>query len=93
VLRLAFFGLLLALIVRLGLLPDVAEEIEDAVKVMTELQSKIKADVPVLSNPAKRLAGQLIGRHVTVFWKQLYGSGCQALEMPDQRSGKSHCQF
>ncbi|MBP9040292.1 MAG: bifunctional phosphoglucose/phosphomannose isomerase [Anaerolineaceae bacterium] len=61
------FGLLLALIVRLGLLPDVSAEIEDAVKVMTDLQTKIKADVPVLSNPAKRLAGQLIGRHVTVF--------------------------
>lgn len=61
------FGLLLALIVRLGLVADVSAEVEDAVKVMTELQGKIKADVPVLSNPAKRLAGQLIGRHVTVF--------------------------
>lgn len=61
------FGLLLALIVRLGLLPDVSAEVEDAVKVMTELQCKIKADIPVLSNPAKRLAGQLMGRHVTVF--------------------------
>ncbi len=61
------FGLLLALVTRLGLIPDPAAEVEDAVRVMTALQKKIRADVPLLSNPAKRLAGQLVGRHVTVF--------------------------
>ncbi len=61
------FGLLLALVTRLGLIDDLSAEVEDAVKVMTVLQEKIKADVPVLSNPAKRLAGQMIGRHITIF--------------------------
>jgi len=67
------FGLLLALFTRLGLVPDLSAEVEGAVEVMTALQEKIKADVPVLGNPAKRLAGQMIGRHITVF-----GSGFMA---------------
>lgn len=61
------FGLLLALVTRLGLIDDPAAEVDDAVRTMTSLQGKIQVDVPVLSNPAKRLAGQMIGRHVTVF--------------------------
>jgi glucose/mannose-6-phosphate isomerase len=61
------FGLLLALIVRMGLISDPAKEVEAAVGVMEEQQVKIKAELPVLSNPAKRLAGQLMGRHVTIF--------------------------
>jgi len=35
--------------------------------VMKTLQASIKTEVPVLKNPAKRLAGQLIGRHITIF--------------------------
>lgn len=67
------FGLLLALFTRLGLVADLAAEVENTVKVMTALQEKIKIDVPVLGNPAKRLAGQMIGRHITIF-----GSGFMA---------------
>ena len=61
------FGLLLALLTRLGLLPDPEGEVQAAIKGMRALQEKIDAPIPVLKNPAKRLAGQLIGRHITVF--------------------------
>ena len=61
------FGLLLALSTRLGLLPDPEREVRAAIKGMRALQEKIDAPIPVLKNPAKRLAGQLIGRHITVF--------------------------
>ena len=61
------FGLLLALLTRLGLLPDPEREVRAAIKGMRALQEKIDAPIPVLKNPAKRLAGQLIGRHITVF--------------------------
>ncbi|PKN99003.1 MAG: bifunctional phosphoglucose/phosphomannose isomerase [Chloroflexi bacterium HGW-Chloroflexi-4] len=67
------FGLLLALFVRLGLVSDLGSEIEQTVKLMRELQTKIEIECPVKSNPAKRLAGQLVGRHITVF-----GSGFMA---------------
>ncbi len=61
------FGLLLALLTRLGLLPDADQEVKGAVDEMRALQENIAAQVPVLRNPAKRLAGQLIGRHISVY--------------------------
>ena len=59
------FGLLLAMFERLGFLPDQSNEMEDAVASMKRTQQHLKADVPAVKNPAKRYAGQLMGRWVT----------------------------
>ena len=67
------FGLLLALFVRLGLISDLSQEVNKTVKLMQELRKEIAVESPIKNNPAKRLAGQLVGRHVTVF-----GSGFMA---------------
>ncbi len=67
------FGLLLALLTRLDLLPDPAVEYRDAVAQMRAQQALLRAEVPVSSNPAKRLAGQLLGR-----WVAVMGSGILA---------------
>ncbi len=56
------FGLLLAAIYRLGLIPDPSAEIEDAVAAMRAQQETLRADVPTVQNPAKRVAGQLVER-------------------------------
>jgi glucose/mannose-6-phosphate isomerase len=61
------FGLLLAAFVRLGLVPDPAGELASAVAAMREAQASLRAGVPAVQNPAKRMAGQLVGRWVTVF--------------------------
>lgn len=61
------FGLLLALVTRLGLIPDPLNELRDAIEVMRELQLQIGAEIPVLKNPAKRHAGNMYGRRVTIF--------------------------
>jgi glucose/mannose-6-phosphate isomerase len=61
------FGILLAIFVRIGLVPDQADEITRAVTSMKEAQVHLKPDVPAVGNPAKRYAGQLMGRWVTVF--------------------------
>lgn len=61
------FGLLLALLTRLEMLSDPGQDVKAAIEGMRDLQEKIGAQVPVLKNPAKRLAGQLISRHITVF--------------------------
>ena len=60
------FGLLLAAFTRLGLLPDPGEELQTAIQDMREQQKSISPDVPVAKNPAKRLAGQIFDRWVTV---------------------------
>ncbi len=61
------FGLILALLTRIGLVQDPHSELQDAVEVMKALQSNVGAAVPLLKNPAKRQAGQLFDRHVTFF--------------------------
>ena len=60
------FGLLLSLFARLKLIPDPAKDVEEAVAAMKKSQEHLRADVPAAQNPAKRYAGQLMGRWVTV---------------------------
>ena len=61
------FGMLLALFVRSGLIPDQADEIQAAVAAMKKTQESLRVEVETVHNPAKRYAGQLMGRWVTVF--------------------------
>ncbi len=61
------FGLLFTLFARLKLIPDPSKELMDAVNEMKKSQEHIRADVPAATNPAKREAGQLMGRWVTIF--------------------------
>lgn len=61
------FGLILGALNRLGLVPDPTEDVAGAVKAMKSQQPALVAGSPIPKNPAKRLAGQLMGRWVTVF--------------------------
>jgi glucose/mannose-6-phosphate isomerase len=61
------FGLLLSALVRLGLVPDAKNDLQEAITVMRQLQLNLVPEIPVIKNPAKRLAGQLIGRYVNIF--------------------------
>lgn len=78
------FGLLLAAFSRLGLIapsekittacPDgQAREIVTTVEAMKKQQENLHAEVAVAQNPAKRMAGQLVGR-----WVNVFGSGLLA---------------
>lgn len=60
------FGLLLAMFERLGFIPSQKEAVDDALASMKRSQEHIRADIPAAKNPAKRYAGQLMGRWVTV---------------------------
>ncbi len=61
------FGLLLALLTRLGLISDPSVEVEDAIKTMKTVGASLRAEVLIKDNPAKRMAGQMVGRVVTIF--------------------------
>jgi glucose/mannose-6-phosphate isomerase len=67
------FGLLLAAFTRMGLIPDPEQELLEALADMRSQQETLRAQVPVRQNPAKRMAGQLVGR-----WVNVYGSGILA---------------
>jgi len=60
------FGLLLAMFQRLGFVPDQKEALDDALASMKQSQERLKAGIPIAKNPAKRYAGQLMGRWVTI---------------------------
>jgi len=61
------FGLLLAAFHRLGLLPDPRSELDESVAVLRQQRQSFTAAAPVFRNPAKRMAGQLMGRWVVIF--------------------------
>lgn len=64
------FGLLLAALARLGLLPDPSAELDEALEVLRGQRQGLRAESPVAKNPAKRMAGQLMGR-----WPTVVGAG------------------
>ena len=61
------FGLLLSLFSRMGLLKDQSKYLQDTVQSLKEYQKELLASVPVTKNPAKRIAGQAIGRWIAIF--------------------------
>lgn len=67
------FTLLLAVLYRLKFIPDPSSELEDAVAAMRQQQKSIAVHIPIVDNLAKRYAGQLMDRWVTII-----GSGLLA---------------
>jgi len=67
------FALLLAVLFRLNLIPNPSRDLIGTVAALREGQPPLMADISIANNPAKRIAGQLVGRWVTVM-----GSGLLA---------------
>lgn len=59
-------GLLLAAFSRLGIIPDQAHAVKEAVSAMQTQQANLIATIPTSGNLAKRLAGQMFGRWTLV---------------------------
>jgi glucose/mannose-6-phosphate isomerase len=67
------FAYMLAVLSHQGLIADPSQAIAMAVASMKKQQQLIKPEVLIIQNPAKRLAGQMVGRNVTII-----GSGILA---------------
>lgn len=61
------YGLLIGLAERLNMIINVKNQIQNAVDAMKDQQTAIHASLPVNQNTAKRLAGQMVGRLVSVY--------------------------
>lgn len=61
------FGLALAALYRLNLLPDPSNDLAETLHALRNQQTNLLPDVQVMFNPAKRIAGQMVGRWVTIF--------------------------
>ncbi len=59
--------LTLAALTRLKVTPDPSAEVAEAVAALQRQQTALRAASPVSGNPAKRMAGQLMGRHALLF--------------------------
>ncbi len=61
------FGILLALLERLDLIPPQRQLVEQTVEAMEESRENYGAHVAVVKNPVKRMAGQVVGRQAAIF--------------------------
>lgn len=61
------FSILLGLLHRLGLIADAQPALAEAAARMREDAAQMAPEVPAVHNPAKRMAGQLIGRIPLIF--------------------------
>ena len=87
------FGLLLAALARLSLLPDPSLELSSAVEAMKKQQEKFFARVPAALNPAKRYAGQLMGRYVVVFGSGILSPVARRWKTQINELSKTWAQF
>ncbi len=87
------FGLLLAVFARLKLIPDPARELAGAVAAMKAAQNDLQVDVSTTQNPAKREAGQLVGRWVTVFGSGLLAPVARRFKTQINEIAKSAANF
>ncbi|MBN1201120.1 MAG: bifunctional phosphoglucose/phosphomannose isomerase [Anaerolineae bacterium] len=60
-------GLLIGLVYRLKLATTLADDLNDALDVLRKYKEQYKTDCPACTNPAKRGAGQLIGRIPVIY--------------------------
>jgi glucose/mannose-6-phosphate isomerase len=65
------FGLLLAAAARLGIVPIESGAVAEAAAAMRAQAQQLRAPVPAVHNPAKRMAGQFVGRWPTVLGADL----------------------
>jgi glucose/mannose-6-phosphate isomerase len=87
------FGLLLALLTRLELIPEPGDELSLALAAMRKQQTSLRADVPVVRNLAKREAGQLIGRMVMVFGAEVLEPVARRWKTQVNELAKAWAQF
>jgi glucose/mannose-6-phosphate isomerase len=87
------FGMLLALFEQLAFLPSQREPVETAVRAMRELIARNAAVIPSAQNPAKRLAGQLVGEYVAVFGAEHLTPVARRWKTQVNELAKAWCQF
>lgn len=87
------FGLLLAVFARLGLLPAQDELVAGAVAAMKAQQKTILSSVPAATNPAKRYAGQLVGRWVTIYGSDMLAAVARRWKNQINKLAKAPANF
>ena len=87
------FTLQLAALYRLGLIADPQAKLQAAVQSMRDRQHELLPEVPDTGNPAKRLAGQLVGRWITIFGAGFLGPVARRWKCQINENAKAQAAF
>ena len=87
------FGLMLAAVYKAGLIPDPGDDISTTVKFLQAQKAKWHAEIPVSTNPAKRLAGQCVGRCMVIMTSDMLVPIARRWKGQVNELAKSWCQF
>ncbi len=87
------FGLLLALVSRLGLVRDLGQDVTETVDMLRSRIPILGIDGPVVKNPAKRLAGQMIGRIPVIYGGGVLAPVAHRWKTQINKNGKSWAQW
>ena len=90
------FGLLLAILVQLNLVQDQAtadRDLTHAVEAMRRQPASLRVDIPAAQNMAKRNAGQLMGRWVTVIGAEILAPVARRWKGQISEVAKAWAQF
>jgi glucose/mannose-6-phosphate isomerase len=85
-------GLLVGLIARLGLIRDMQPEIDETVGLLRRFAALMTLESVVVKNPAKRLAGQFIGRTALIYGAGLTAPVARRWKIQINRNGKALAQ-
>jgi glucose/mannose-6-phosphate isomerase len=83
----------LALLSRTGWIADKASELAEAATAMREQQKSLRAESPVMRNPAKRMAGQFMDRNVVVLGAAFMGTVARRWKMQVSENAKAWAVF
>jgi len=83
----------LALLSRARLIADKSADVASAVNAMREQQKKLKAESPVMKNPAKRMAGQFMDRFPLIFGSGIMAAVARRWKAQVSQNAKAWAQF
>lgn len=86
-------GLILAAFFRFGLITDVESELTAGLELLNQESQKFAVEVPVAKNPAKRLAGQLVGRIPVVIASDVLSPVSRRFKTQVNELAKSWAEF
>ena len=87
------FTLLIAALVKIGLVSEKGEDVAATIKAMRRHRKVLTASSRVVKNPAKRMAGQLIGRIAIIYGAGLLAPVARRWKTQINENGKSWAHF
>ncbi|HLF01010.1 MAG TPA: bifunctional phosphoglucose/phosphomannose isomerase [Anaerolineales bacterium] len=87
------FALPLALFCRAEWISDQSANVAGALTALREQQKSLRAESPVVHNPAKRMAGQLMDRYVLIFGSGMMGAVARRWKGQVNENAKAWAQY